>query len=739
MDINGIKRMSLEELVSEIEKHNKLYWKQNAPEISDEEYDLLLQRLEELNPEHPLLKLVGASNVASIGKISLSKPMISLDKTYFFKDEDIPKEKKGKKSLLKWAEENSRSADELFLIQPKYDGISASFSNGMLATRGQGTEDENVTDKIPLIELETMGYKGPLNRDVRGEIVIRNDDFKTIYSKIVKADGKAYKNSRNAVGGIMGLKDISDMLRQHAKLTLIDYDMISFNVKFKDIEKEWVKIVEKLEELPYPMDGIVVKLADENYSESLGYTAHHPRGQIAFKFSGVRKKTKLLDIEWSFGKNCLTPVGKIEPVEIGGVTISNVTLHNVANLEEKDLKIGDIVTVERAGDVIPYIIESEPGENRRNGIITNCPCCNSLLRRESKELRCVNKECSAINLQRTLAAVRNIGIEELGEPNIRKMMNILGVKKLSDIFNLTIDDILQLEGFKQKSAANLYNSIQKARNTTDYQLLAALNVQGIGQTVAEKILKNYSLEEIRTINKERLQFIPEIGKEISSKLFDAMENQSGILDELITSLNISYTKKDITPKPIVCFDFNDSNKDKELASKHKEYYKALAEKHGLNVVTLPQGTVEDQARAMKYISNARAYVSKKKIDNKATAKTVLEAKRLGISVMEPSEWEKSLPAINENKEETESKTICFTGKMPEDRSYYEEEARKKGYVPVDTVAKSLSLLVAEDSNSNSSKCVKARNIGAKIISIEKWCADEKIELKKIKEGFLPGF
>ena len=292
-----IYKLTKEQLISEIERHNKLYWKQNAPEISDDEYDLLMQRLEELDPEHPLLEEVSSVEVASIGKVSISKPMISLGKTYFFKDAP-----KGNKSLLKWAEENSRNEDELFLIQPKYDGISASFSNGILATRGQGMEDDNVMDKIPLIELETTGYKGPLDRDVRGEIVIRNDDFKTLYSKIVKSDGRAYKNSRNAVGGIMGLKDISDMLNQHAKLTLIDYDMISFKVKFKDIENEWGKIVKKLEALPYPMDGIVVKLADDYYSESLGYTAHHPRGQIAFKFSGVRKKTKLINIEWSFGK-----------------------------------------------------------------------------------------------------------------------------------------------------------------------------------------------------------------------------------------------------------------------------------------------------------------------------------------------------------------------------------------------------------------------------------------------------
>lgn len=727
MNIDDIEKMNPDDLVSEIEKHNNLYWNQNAPEISDNEYDLLIQRLEELNPDHPLLKLVEAPKVASIGKVSLPKPMISLDKTYFFKDAP-----KGKKSLLKWAEENSRSEEEFFLIQPKYDGISASFSNGILATRGQGTEDENVTDKTPLIELETIGYKGPLDRSVRGEIVIRNDDFKTIYSKIVKADGKAYKNSRNAVGGIMGLKDIGDMLRQHAKLTLIDYELISFSVKFKDIEKEWEKIVEELEELPYPMDGIVVKLADEIYSESLGYTAHHPRGQIAFKFSGVRKKTKLINIEWSFGKNCLTPVGKIEPVEIGGVTISNVTLHNVANLEEKDLKIGDIVTVERAGDVIPHITESEPGENRRNGIITNCPCCKSVLIRESKELRCVNKECFEINLQRILAAVRNIGIEELGEPNIRKMMDVLGVKKLADIFTLTIDDILKLEGFKLKSATNLYNSIQKARNTTDYQLLAALNIQGIGQTAASKILRDYTLKEIRKMSRIELTYIPEIGSELSEKLYSSLLAQSDTLDDLITVLKITPSKTREEPNDLVCFDIETGITEKTLS----HYEKLLIINNINRVKPVKEGDVLYLPERLKVLVTTKSPDSKNAL--------MLKARAIGAKILSPRDWEASLKH-KDLAVRTTKKTICFTGEMPEKRSYYETLARKNGYKPADTVSKDLSLLVTADKNSESSKTKKAKTLGVEIITLGEW--QNSINVSKIKkennpkdnDDFLPGF
>ena len=169
------------QLAFEINRHNRLYWDISEPEISDEEYDLLIRRLEELNPDHKLLQKYFAPKVSSLGDVHLAPEMkmISLAKTYFF--DDAPK---GKKSLMDWAKDRARDDNELFLIQPKYDGISANYDGTILATRGQDSSDQNVSDKIPLIELETTGYIGPLNRPVRGEIVIRNDDFKNIYGNI---------------------------------------------------------------------------------------------------------------------------------------------------------------------------------------------------------------------------------------------------------------------------------------------------------------------------------------------------------------------------------------------------------------------------------------------------------------------------------------------------------------------------------------------------------------------------
>ena len=447
-DYNKIHEMSLQELVQLIEYHNQRYWELGEPEISDDDYDRLMVELRSRDPNHPLLHWVGTQRTASAGgKVKLAKPMLSLDKAYSLEE------------VVEWAQKYIRSKDELLLAQPKYDGISANFDGTILATRGDGEIGEDISDKLPLIELEAPNYTGQLNRPARGEIVIRKDDFANLYSHIYKKGGGVYKNSRNAVAGIMGLKDISDMIRQHAKLTLADYSLVSFKIKFSELSGRFAEIIETVEALPYPTDGVVFKLADTAYSESLGATSHHPRGQIAFKFSGIRRKTKLLAVEWSFGKNALTPVAELDPVEIGGVTIKRATLHNAQNIIDMDIQIHDEVTVERAGDVIPYIVSREPGGERINAMITNCPGCGSTLVRRGPELCCVNPECFETNLQKLTAAVKNFGIEQLGEPTIRKMMLSLGVKKLSDIFKLTQNQLLKLDNFAEKSAANLYREI----------------------------------------------------------------------------------------------------------------------------------------------------------------------------------------------------------------------------------------------------------------------------------------
>lgn len=613
LDEKSVEKMLLAETVSAIEYHNKKYWVDSEPEISDEEYDLLVRHLMKLAPEHALLSQVHAPVVASSGKVIHSDPMLSLDKAYSLEE------------VISWAEKFIRSREELLLIQPKYDGISAIWADGVLATRGDGQEGENITGKLPLLELEHPDGIMPLSaykKGARGEIVIRKDDFKLLYSNIRNKNGRIYKNPRNAVAGIMGLKDISLMLLQHAKLTFVDYTLYSMQCPFALLAEKWESFVEKIEALPYPMDGIVIKLADREYSASLGNTAHHPRGQIAFKFSGVRRETKLLDVQWSFGKSALTPVAVIEPVEIGGTTIQHVSLHNLQNILDRDIHIGDIVTVERAGDVIPYILDSRPsgeeGVERKNCVITNCPSCGSILVRDLPELRCVDPDCPDTLLARLVASVKNIGIEHLGEPNIRKMMQLLQVKSLSDIFALKVEDILKLDGFAEKSAKNLFDEIQNARNVPDWQILASLNIKGIGPVIAKGILKHHTLQELGSLSRETLASLEQIGPERAVAIEKELAGQKEYLEGLLSVLYVKVSKKDPS-------------------------------------FTSP-----------------------------------------------------------------ENLTICFTGKMPEKRSYYENLAAKYGYEAVDSVTSSLSLLVTAELSSHSSKIRKAEKAGVKVVALEDW-------------------
>ena len=619
-DYNKIHEMSLQELVQLIEYHNQRYWELGEPEISDDDYDRLMVELRSRDPNHPLLHWVGTQRTASAGgKVKLAKPMLSLDKAYSLEE------------VVEWAQKYIRSKDELLLAQPKYDGISANFDGTILATRGDGEIGEDISDKLPLIELEAPNYTGQLNRPARGEIVIRKDDFANLYSHIYKKGGGVYKNSRNAVAGIMGLKDISDMIRQHAKLTLADYSLVSFKIKFSELSGRFAEIIETVEALPYPTDGVVFKLADTAYSESLGATSHHPRGQIAFKFSGIRRKTKLLAVEWSFGKNALTPVAELDPVEIGGVTIKRATLHNAQNIIDMDIQIHDEVTVERAGDVIPYIVSREPGGERINAMITNCPGCGSTLVRRGPELCCVNPECFETNLQKLTAAVKNFGIEQLGEPTIRKMMLSLGVKKLSDIFKLTQNQLLKLDNFAEKSAANLYREIDTAKHVADYQFLAALNIPNIGLDIAKILLKHFKLEELSTLSEDELLNVPGIGEKRAKAIVEILHREAQEINDLLATVEVSKTAQ-----------------------------------------------------------------------NSSTTRP----------------------------------TICFTGKMPEKRSFYENLAAEHGYEAVDSVSQSLSLLVTADISSNSSKTGKAKKLGIPIVELQDFLR-QLSESRTVKEPPVP--
>ncbi|MDD3155010.1 MAG: helix-hairpin-helix domain-containing protein [Victivallaceae bacterium] len=596
---------TIPELEALVLHHNQCYWDDNTPQISDDRYDQLIRRLSELAPASPLLEQVNAPAVAGTGKVHHLAPMLSLDKAYSLEE------------VLDWATKVARGKEEPLLVQPKYDGISAHWDGRILATRGDGQWGENITDKLPLIELESPGYTGPVKGEVLGEIVIRSDDFASLYSKIVKKGGGHYKNSRNAVAGIMGLKDPADMIRQHAKLTLVDYELISRTLALRDLENEWSVIIEFMEKLPYPLDGIVLKLADKEYRESLGSTAHHPRGAIAFKFSGIRQTSRLADILWSFGKNCLTPVAVIDPpVEIGSTTIRRASLHNVQNLIEMDLQIGDEITVERAGDVIPHIVDSTPGEHRKSPMIHNCPGCGALLVRRGPELTCPNPDCRETRIMNLLAAVRSIGIERLGEPNIRKMYDNLEVRTLGDILRLSRERILTLDNFKDKSADNLLAELENAKTVPEYRLLAALNIPHVGLNMARQILETKTFAQLRGMTQDSLAELRGVGPERAGAIVETLSENRDFIDELLRDVTLTRddTENSAVARPKICFTGKMPEK--------RNFYAKLAEKRGYLFT-------DDVTSDLKILVAA---------DPEATGGKLAKARKMGIEIASLAQW-----------------------------------------------------------------------------------------------------
>ena len=417
--------MQLEE---EIRYHNKLYWEKNQPEISDIEYDTLTRELTKLNPTNSLLTVIHSPISTKGLKVKHKVKMLSLNKVY-----TIPE-------LLTWCAKVSRGPHEQFLIQIKYDGCSANFTNGVLATRGDGEIGENITDKLPLIEM------GVRKRDVRGEIIFRKSVFEKYKTILKKRDGTPYSNARNACAGMLN-KD--DLPVKEAILELIPFGMETTKGSLTDLKVfDFDSYIKEVEELDYPADGLVIKLADLDYKESLGYTSHHSRGEIALKFANESATTQLLDVTWSMGKEVITPIGNVQPVEISGVIVSNVSLHNMKFIMDMGIRIGDTLTIERAGDVIPHVINVTPASTPQINItISICPECNGLVAYAEPNIYCVNPHCKGKKVNRLYDSITRIGIDRIGKPTIKNMVDILEVDNLIDIFQLTKESLLRLPKF----------------------------------------------------------------------------------------------------------------------------------------------------------------------------------------------------------------------------------------------------------------------------------------------------
>jgi len=443
-----LSRLSEKELADLIEYHDDLYWDRGRPEISDAEYDRITLALKAINPQHPLLTKVNGWSGTENG-VYHAEPMLSLQKVYSLDE------------VVKWAKLGSRSGKERFFIQPKYDGLAADYRDGVLSTRGNGRMGRDISAVLPYVQLKSAGYTGCVDRNMRGELILLPADYDQVCGNMSSLKLKLYSNPRSAVAGITGAKSLDEVLMNKVKLTFIDFKLHEYEVAFEELEQKWPDIKRQISSLPYPMDGIVIKYADAEFAGKLGATSHHPRSAVAFKFPNKTAEVVLASVEWQCGKTRLTPVAKFDKVRCDGVMLSKATLHNLQNVINKDIHIGDILTIERAGGVIPYVKSSRAGGDRRAAVISKCPSCKSSLVRKGVNLCCVNDECRGTIAARLTDEVKTAKIKGLGPATISKLVNGLDVRTIAGIRALTVEQVMTLKGFGRKSSEKLINNINR--------------------------------------------------------------------------------------------------------------------------------------------------------------------------------------------------------------------------------------------------------------------------------------
>ena len=553
-----------------------MYWNQKELEISDIEYDKLVRELEELDPENDLIKSFGSKDFSSDEKlIKHSKPMLSLAKIY------------GKEELVKWVKKVSRNSKEQFLIQPKYDGMSGLLENGTLSSRGDGIYGQDYTEKLKLIEFDSVNPVDIKNDTLLGEIIIRNSDFKNIYPKIRSKAGIPFKNQRNGIAGILGTDEVDFYYNQGAKITFVDYNSRSWYVTCKDFDKEWDSIVKSIQEnVDYPLDGIVIKLDDTEYAESLGYTTHHPRGQVAFKFTNQKASSKLIGIEWGMGKKQISAIGLIEPVEISGTTIKRVKLQLTKPkstsvetcLIDGSLQIGDDIVVERAGDIIPHILSSTPGENRQLVKIDSCPFCGGKIKITDSSISCMNPDCIEQRVQELYCSIVTLGFKNVGEAYIRSIVNdpSLDVRHISDLFELTPND-LKLQEYGTRKKEIFFEEVAKAKaKATKDQFLASLNFDNVGSTVSKIIVENFKWNDIinNTIDYSKLANLEGIGPIIYKSIESNFKNYNSLMVKYNQSFNfqdeVENFKSENSNGETICFTGKMTYKRSEMEAIAKE-------------------------------------------------------------------------------------------------------------------------------------------------------------------------
>ena len=553
----------LEELRTQIHYHDYLYYVTNHPEISDNVYDELLQKLIQLEEKHPNLitndsptQRVSGTIQTGFKSIDHKTALLSLGNAFTEKD------------LYSWYKKTTAligDPNPKFVCELKFDGLAISilYENGVLisgATRGNGIQGEDVTQNIRTIKSIPLKLrKQHLNLlDVRGEILFPKSKFQQLNENRIEQGLIPYSHPRNTASG--SLRQLNPNITAQRNL-----DIFFYNIGYMDrhnITSHWEQLgylkelglktnplnkrVNSIEEildfysiwnnnqnaLDYCCDGIVIKIDDLDYQQKIGANNRQPKWAIAYKFPSIQATTLLKKIDVNVGRSgVLTPYATLEPIEIDGVIIKHATLHNIEYIQKKDLRIGDQVVVERAGNVIPQIISALT--NKRKGNETSfqmphkCPTCMEQTIKEDTFVLCINAQCPAqlTRLIEHFASKNSMDIEGLGIKQINSLVQQKKIKDISDLYILDVDDLLDIDRFGEKSASNLIQSIENSKQQPFYRVLTGLGIPNVGNKTAEILCKTFTtIDDLKEASVETLNSIPSIGITISTSINNFLNN-----------------------------------------------------------------------------------------------------------------------------------------------------------------------------------------------------------------------
>ena len=567
----------MNELVDLLNRYADEYYRLDRPSVSDAEYDRLyreLLELEKANPDqvlpHSPTHRVGGKILDGFEKFTHQYPLYSLQDA-FSKEELEAFDQRIRKEF----------PQATYICELKIDGLSISltYEAGRLlvgATRGDGSVGENITENLKRVKDIPLTLPEPLDITVRGECYMPKASFERVNLERQEKGEPEFANPRNAAAGtlrqldtgVVAQRGLSTFLYQEASPTeagsqsqvLAELDRLGFRtnhdfVLASTMAEVWEfieKIAAKRNELPYEIDGIVIKVNDLAIQEELGFTVKAPRWAVAYKFPAEEKEAEILSVDWTVGRTgVVTPTANLTPVQLAGTTVSRATLHNVDYIAEKDIRIGDTVIVYKAGDIIPAVLRVVEGKRKQQEVMpipTACPSCESPLMHYEDEvaLRCINPHCPSqiMNRLEHFASRDAMNIAGLGTSIVEKLFKTDLVKDVADIYKLSVDDLLQLEGFKEKSAAKLHQAIQASKENSAEKLLFGLGIRHVGSKASKILLEKFgNLENLAKANSEEIAQIDGLGQVIAKSLvtyFDSQGAQELLVELKEAGVNLNY-------------------------------------------------------------------------------------------------------------------------------------------------------------------------------------------------------